>query len=91
MKEKVIDWVFKILAVLVIPVMGWGISLHTKVAVLQNELDTVKAQIVKAEDTAKEIAMGVNDNKVTLGQIKGQLSGIETSIGDIKGLLNNLR
>jgi len=82
--QKFFDIGMKILAVLVIPLILWGIKLEVNLAVLRSELDRAQADVAKALD----INEAVNENKVTLGRMDANLASLNTAVGEIKGLIN---
>lgn len=82
--QKFFDVAMKILAVLVIPILAWGIKLEVNLAVLRSELDRAKVDVAEALD----IKEAVNENKVTLGRMDSTLVSLNTAVGEIKGLIN---
>ena len=79
-KGKWLDLAFKILSILVIPLLLWGITLEVSQAV-QNEKITRLEQDVKS---AKAIRDGVNANANALGRVEEQLNGTNKRLDEIR-------
>lgn len=82
--QKFVDYGFKILAILVIPLIAWGIKLEVNLAVMRSELDRAKADIEKAQSIEK----AVNENTNALGRLDTKLGFANDQLGEIKDLLN---
>ena len=82
--QKFFDIGMKILAVLVIPLILWGIKLEVNLAVMQSELERAQADIEKAES----IQEAVSANTMALGRLDEKLGAANLRLGEIKDLLN---
>jgi len=80
---KIWDWVFKILAALVIPLLLWGISLEVRLAVQNSEMGRLQEDV----KTALAIKEELNEHSRTLARQDEKLTAISTSLTEIKGLL----
>ena len=78
-KGKWLDLAFKILSILVIPLLLWGISVEVRNAV-QDEKIVRLEQDVKAARAVKD---GVTANAVALGRVEEKLNGTNKRLDDI--------
>ena len=62
---KWLDIAFKVLSVLVVPLLLWGFKLELRVALL--EADKVQAE--KASASLEKLTESMNDSKILLGQM----------------------
>ena len=85
MGVKVVGIAFKVLSVLVIPLIIWGFSLGRELAVAQTQIEQLQLDVV----AAKAVEKGVNENGKALSFIQGQLEGINGNITEIKGLIRD--
>jgi len=79
-KSKWTDLAFKILSVLVIPLLGWGVSLQVSQAVQNEKIERLETE-VKA---AKSIKDGVVANTNTLGRMEVKLDGTNKRLDEIR-------
>jgi len=82
--QKFVDVGLKILAVLVIPLIAWGIRLEVSLAVMQSELDRAQADVA----IALAIKDSVIENEKTLIRMDGKLGAVSTTLTEIKGILD---
>jgi len=80
MNPKLMDLAFKVLSILVIPLLLWGVKLEVGNAV-QNEKITVLENEVAA---AKAIKDGVIANTNTLGRVEEKLDATNRRLDDIR-------
>lgn len=71
------DWVIKILAGLVVPVIVWGVSLEAR-------LSTQNLRVAQLEDQVREL----KPNTVALVKLEEQVKNVNTTLTEIKSLLN---
>jgi len=82
--QKFVDVGLKILAILVIPLIAWGIKLEVNLAVMRSELNRAQQDIEKAQS----IQEAVNQNTMALGRLEEKLGAANVRLGEIKDLLN---
>lgn len=80
---KLMDTVFKILSVLVIPLLLWGISLEVRLAVQKTEMAQMKQDLAATE----QVKAAVQEGALALVRLEEQIRAINTNLTEIKGLL----
>jgi Tfp pilus assembly protein PilO len=80
MNSKWTDLAFKILSVLVIPVLGWAISLQVSQAVQNEKIARLETEV----QAAKAIKDGVVANTNTLGRMEEKLDGTNRRLDEIR-------
>jgi len=75
-----LDLAWKILSILVIPLLLWGVKLEISQAVQ----DTKIAQMTTELAAAKAIEKGVSANTITLGRVEEKLDATNRRLDDIK-------
>ena len=61
MLEKVWDWIFKILSILVVPLLIWGVSLEVRLAVQQTEIVQLQADVKEAQKIQDSLNAKIED------------------------------
>ena len=74
-----------VLIILVIPIMIWGVKLEVNNAVMAETVEQMEAEIVKTENTR----VIVEQNRVTLAQLKERIDSANETLRDIKDILHN--
>ena len=74
-----------VLSILVIPIMIWGVKLEVNNAVMAETVEQMEAEIVKTENTR----VIVEQNRVTLAQLKERIDSANETLRDIKDILRN--
>lgn len=82
--SKIWDWAFKILSVLVIPVVLWGVSLEVRMAVMDTERTNLETQV----ETIKTDLQG-KVNKLEQSLKEGLAAAGATSKAVEKGMQDN--
>jgi len=80
---KLMDMLFKILSVLVIPLLLWGISLEVRLAVQKTEMAQMKQDLAATENVKAAVQAGA----LALVRLEEQIHAINTNLTEIKGLL----
>lgn len=90
------DWILKGLAVAIIPLFVWAMSLHDSVILLQEEqedhqkaLETREKNAEELEAEQKDLLQQISDLKVTIGQLEVKLDTANTSLSEIKIMVAN--
>tara|TARA_Y100000310_G_scaffold342380_1_gene445411 strand:- start:394 stop:651 length:258 start_codon:yes stop_codon:yes gene_type:complete len=79
------DLFFKIMSVLVIPLILWGVKLEVRNAVQDTEIAQLKKDLEEVDGINKE----VQTNSKTLGRLEEKLNAANSNLKEIKGLLRN--
>jgi len=74
-----------ILSILVIPIMIWGVKLEVNNAVMAETIEQVESEIKKTENTR----VIVEQNRVTLAQLKERIDSANDTLKDIKDILRD--
>ena len=74
-----------VLSILVIPIMIWGVKLEVNNAVMAETVEQMETEIVKTENTR----VIVEQNRVTLAQLKERIDSANETLRDIKDILRN--
>ncbi len=82
---KMADLFFKIMSVLVIPLILWGVKLEVRNAVQ----DTRIAQLQKELGEVADIEKDVQTNSKTLGRLEEKLNAANANLKEIKGLVRH--
>ena len=72
-----------VLCVLVIPLMLWGVKLEVNHAVMVETMERMESDIERANETRSI----VQQNRVTLAQLKERIDNANETLKDIKDLL----
>jgi len=86
MNSKWTDLAFKVLSILVIPLILWGVKLEVNNAVQSEKMSQMEKELV----AAKGISAGVNENKMQLGRMEEKLNAANDNLKEIKGLVRDL-
>lgn len=81
---KILDWGFKILSALVIPLLIWGVSLEVRLAVQANDIQRLQKDV----EAALAIKDGLNANTNALGQLEVRVNAVNETLREVKGLLH---
>jgi hypothetical protein len=87
MNEKLWDYIVKGLSVLVIPLIIWGATLQSHVAVQDEKIETLQRESEKT----KQIEKGIQNNALSLARLEEKLNATNKSLEKISGLLNRNR
>ena len=96
--SKIWDWAFKILSVLIIPVVLWGVRLEIRLAVLDTERATLEEQLKstktdlrgkvdKLEDSLKE---GLATASATSRAVETGMQDNKVTLGRMEGKLDGI-
>jgi len=77
------DWAIKILTVLVIPLLLWGISLEVRLAVQNSEMERLQQDVKEAQGLRE----GLQQNSNALGRLEEKLTATNNNLTEIKGLI----
>ncbi len=80
-KSKWTDLAFKVLSVLVIPLLAWGVTLQTGQAVQNEKISKLEAHVKDAET----IKTSINTNANTLGRVEEKIDATNRRLDDIRG------
>ncbi len=86
MNSKWTDLAFKVLSILVIPLILWGVKLEVNNAVQTEKISRMETELV----AAKAISTGVSENKMQLGRMEEKLNAANENLKEIKGLVRDL-
>ena len=78
------EWVFKVLSVLVIPLIVWGVSLEVRLAVQTSEMK----QLQKTADALEKVKDGLSNNTNALVRLEEKFNGIDKNVAEVKALIN---
>jgi len=78
-----VDYLFKGLAIFVIPILMWCISIHTEKALLVQKVESLEKRI----HNIKIVNDSVNLNKNSLISLGEKLQALKGTMDDIKGLI----
>jgi len=87
MDNKFWDYVVKGLSILVIPLIIWGATLQSKVAVQDEKLETLKSEV----DKTRQIESGIHNNSLALARLEEKLNATNKSLEKISDLLDSPR
>tara|TARA_Y100000310_G_scaffold210441_1_gene211070 strand:- start:603 stop:884 length:282 start_codon:yes stop_codon:yes gene_type:complete len=76
-----------ILSILVIPMMLWGVKLEVNNAVMAETIEQMEDEIKKANETR----IIVEQNRITLAQLKERIDSANDTLKDIKDILRDRR
>jgi hypothetical protein len=79
------DHIKTVLCMLVIPLVLWGVKLEVNNAVMAETIDRMEQEIKKAEDTR----IIVEQNRITLAQLKERIDAANDTLTDIKDILRD--
>lgn len=77
------DLAVKILTILVIPLLLWGISLEVRLAVQNSEMERLQQDVKEAQGLRGELQQNSN----ALGRLEEKLTATNNSLTEIKGLI----
>jgi len=80
---QLIDWSIKLLALLVIPLVLWGLKLEVANAVMERDIVELKEDM----ESCEAIESGVAQNTNALGRLEVQIESVAEDIGELKDLL----
>lgn len=79
------DHIKTVLCILVIPLVLWGVKLEVNNAVTNETIERMEREIKKAEDTR----VIVEQNRITLAQLKERIDSANETLKDIKDILRD--
>jgi hypothetical protein len=79
------DHIKTVLCILVIPLVLWGVKLEVNNAVTSETIERMEREIKKAEDTR----VIVEQNRITLAQLKERIDSANETLKDIKDILRD--
>ena len=82
---KFIEVGVKLLSVLVIPLIMWGVRLEVKTTVTQDDLEELQDDL----DKLSEVRDVVQKNSLALVRLEGKLDNVDEKIDDVKTLLRD--
>lgn len=82
-KANWMEWIFKIASLLVIPLIGYVVTLESSIAVQNEKMATQSATIIEIKQEVKQIG----DNKIALIRLEGELKTANAKLDDIKEAL----
>jgi hypothetical protein len=74
-----------VLSILVIPMMLWGVKLEVNNAVMTETIEQMEDEIKKANETR----IIVEQNRITLAQLKERIDSANDTLKDIKDILRD--
>ena len=80
-----VDHLYKLLSILVIPLVIWGAKLEVNNAVQTQSIERLESDVQKLE----AIEETVRANSIALAQLKERIDAANNTLGDIKALLRN--
>lgn len=84
---KYLDIAFKLLSMLVIPLVLWGVSLEVRLAVQDTVIQRLQVDITETQNVASRVRDSANTNALALGRMEEKLNAVDKNIVEIKGLL----
>jgi len=81
---KYLEWGWKILSVMVIPLVIWGANMQTQVAVQATEISRLKTD-VKDALALKDV---INTNGLATAKLEATLNATNDNLSEIRRLLN---
>jgi len=94
--KPLLDIAWKLLSILVIPLLLWGVRLEVTLAVLDTKLKQQNTEIVQlradvkeAREAASAVKDGVNANAMSMGRMEEKLNAVDKNIVEVKGLLQS--
>lgn len=84
MNAKYLEWAWKILSVLVIPLIGWGMKLEVNNALQDARIN----QLEKDLSAVVAIRAEVQATAVTIGRLEEKLNAANRNLDDIRLLLH---
>ena len=88
MNDRLIDFIFKILASGTIPVLLWVNSLSVDIAVLKNKIEGAEGRVSELEEEQKRVNKVITENQGSLREVNATVSFIRDMLVDIR---NDLR
>ena len=90
-KNKILDWAFKILSALVIPLVLWGVRLEVRMAVMDTERTNLETQVTTTKaDIQAKIRTLQQDLKEGLKAAQATSKAVETGMQDNKVTLGRM-
>lgn len=83
--SKFADGAFKVLSVVVLPLVLWGIKLEVSNAILHERITEVQEDLDKFTD----ITNSVQKNTLALVRLEGKIDNVNEKIDEVKKLLRN--
>ena len=82
---KFVDMGVKVLSVLVIPLIIWGVKLEVTNAIHEERIQELQEDLDKLADVTDV----VQKNSLALVRLEGKLDNVESKIDDVKKLLHD--
>jgi len=89
--QKWADWAFKILSVLVIPLVLWGVHLQVTNAVAQNEVNSLKDRVHQAESRIDQLTRQHNELVDAVQETSASMRELRVSVTFIRDILQEIR
>ena len=80
---KAIDIGFKVLAVLVVPLLLWGVRLEVNNAIADERISEIQEDLDKLSETTR----AVQANSISLVRLEGKLDNLDGKVDEVKDLL----
>lgn len=88
MNDRLMDFIFKILASGTIPVLLWVNSLSVDIAVLKNKIEDAEGRVTELEEEQKRVNKVITENQGSLREVNATVGFIRDMLVDIR---NDLR
>lgn len=82
-ENKWSEMLFKILAALVLPLLGWGVRLEVTAAVQAEKIASLEAEVT----AAKSLKDSLNAQNVAMGRVEEKIDATNRRLEDIKNEL----
>jgi septal ring factor EnvC (AmiA/AmiB activator) len=89
--EKIVSWLYKALSATVLPLLYWLNSISIENALIKNNMEVVKTQIVKMDYQIYEIKKEISEDKVIDAQTRQNLKDIEKNIDHVQKNLSEIQ
>jgi len=86
-KANIWDWIFRVLSVLAIPLLVWGVRLEVNLAVANNKIETLQANMEKKAAVSEVVSLQGDVGKLAsvadLDNLKDKVEGLEKLQGSV--------
>lgn len=89
--EKWLEWFFKILSALVIPLLLWGIHLEVSNAVMRSELNALKDRVRQTEVRLEQLSRQHNQLVDAVQETTSSMRELRASVGFIRDIIQEIR
>lgn len=84
MDDRILNIIFRGLAVGCIPALLWANSLSVNFALMKSKVDTLNSRVVNVEGEQKKVMDGVRENQSSLREMKVTINFIKLILTEIR-------